>query len=132
MTPMPPLRDLRKQNIAAHDLPDADRWQRAGMPLLAQTCRDHAQLLAAAALRDLLDADDAGTGAAAEPHRQRVPERTQGDTGMKIPLLHDTAGQRADCSGGHGAVAAEWCGPTTAGIGSGTNRTRHEWLRTHR
>ena len=52
------LRDLRKQNIAAHDLlVDADRWQRAGMPVLAQTCRDHAQLLAAAALRDLLDAE---------------------------------------------------------------------------
>ena len=64
------LRDLRKQNIAAHDLlVDADRWQRAGMPLLAQTCRDHAQLLAAAALRDLLDADDAGTasGSRTEP-----------------------------------------------------------------
>ena len=52
------LRWLRKQNIAAHDLlVDADCWKRAGMPLLAQTCRDHAQLLAAAALRDLLDAE---------------------------------------------------------------------------
>ena len=52
------LRWLRKQNIAAHDLlVDADCWKRAGMSLLAQTCRDHAQLLAAAALRDLLDAE---------------------------------------------------------------------------
>ena len=67
---------------AADLLADAARWQAAGFPAMAQAQRDKARLVAAAALRDLLDGEQRAAAA--------VPNRTVDET---LAVLRGTMGR---------------------------------------